>query len=59
LILLELILECEQAIIPTLMLLGMLLKFFWEELDPTWAINLVLGFGSTLKNNVNLKCFNT
>jgi hypothetical protein len=37
------------------MLLGMLLKTLWQELDPTWAIDSVLGFGSTLKNNLNLK----
>jgi hypothetical protein len=57
LLLLGLVFECGQASIPTLMLLRVLLKALWWELDPMWAIDLVLGFGSTLKNNLNLKCF--
>jgi len=59
LLLCKLISECEQAFVPTVMLSRMLLKAPWQELDPTWAIDSMLGFGSTLKNNLNLKCFST
>jgi hypothetical protein len=31
------------------MLSKVLLEAFWKELNPTWAIDLMLGFGSTLK----------
>jgi hypothetical protein len=55
----RLVFECEQAFVPTLMLSSLLLEAPWQELDPTWAIGSMLGFGSTLKNNLNLKCFGT
>jgi hypothetical protein len=57
LLLYKLVFECKQVFVSTLMLSRVLIEAPWHELDPTWAIDSMLGFGSTLKKKLELEMF--